>query len=399
MWQFQQGEGDQSQAVIEYVVNKMAEKHVRKFSWGRSKITKEQVTSDLNRLFGTLMSLAEGSCPADIGLNPKEISYGKWIAPARMDLAVTYRCNLECQKCYVGDRKIDRELSTEEWVKIYGKLWDLGIPQIVFTGGEPTLREDIVELVRQADEFVTGLITNGTKLADLAGALKDASLDYAQVTIESLDPSVHDSITKSPGSHEKTLAGIKKALEVGLQVVTNTTLTKINADKFSQTIEWLHSLGIKHIACNSLICSGGGTQHKKENGLTDEELKKVLGPACQLADKLGMNFQWYSPTCYTQGVNPMELGFGNKACSAAAHNMTIQPDGTVIPCQSWPDSVGNILTDDWNSIWKHPVCLKLREHLMKPEECEICEFVRECGGGCPLDKSPRSGKKEKEGGK
>lgn len=389
MWLYQQGDGDESPAVIDYVVDRMTEKYSRKFPWGKKRITRERIVADLNRTFGNLMSLAEGNCPIEIGLDPKEIKYGDWIAPARMDLAVTYRCNLKCRKCYVGDGKTSRELSTAEWIEVYGILWKLGIPLIVFTGGEPTLREDIVELISQADEFVTGLVTNGTKLTELAGALKDASLDYVQVTIESWDPSIHDQITCTEGSHADTVAGINKALSLGLQVVTNTTLVRTNAAQFCRTMEWLHVLGLKHLSCNTLICSGNGIRHKKENGLSDPELRKILTEAGEVADKLGVSFQWYSPTCYHQGVNPVDLGFGIKACSAAAHNMTIQPDGTVLPCQSWPDTVGNILTDEWDSIWQHPTCLKLRNHLLMPKECSDCEFKQACGGACPLDASPR----------
>jgi radical SAM protein with 4Fe4S-binding SPASM domain len=341
------------------------------------------------------MGVANGTCPAEAGLGAKKLEYGKWIAPARMDLALTYRCNLKCPKCYVGDRKIGRELATSEWVKVYEILWQAGVPQVVFTGGEPTLRDDLVELVGEADEFVTGLVTNGTRLSELAEALYGASLDYAQVTVESHDPEVHDRTTCTEGSHAKTLAGIEKALGIGLQVVTNTTLTKTNAASFNETIRWLHRLGVRNVACNTLICSGHGIEHKRDNGLDDTALREVLTAGCGTASELGIALQWYSPTCYHQGIDPTELGLGIKTCSAAAHNMTVQPDGTVLPCQSWPDSVGNILEDDWSSIWRHPVCEKLRRHLFKPEECRDCEHETTCGGGCPLDESPR---KKSQGG-
>jgi len=385
MWLFQQGEGDESQQVVDYVVGKMYEKYGRQ-------TTREKIKADLDRIFGTLTSIAQGSCPFEIGLDSKEITYGDWMSPARMDLAVTYQCNLKCGKCYLGKKEIGPELTTEEWLKVFGILWDIGIPQVVFTGGEPTLRSDIVKLVSEAEEFVTGLVTNGTKLVELAQPLKDASLDYVQVTIESLNPATHDASTGTPGSHAQTVAGICKALDVGLQVVTNTTLTKANVAEFLETIKWLRNMGVKNIACNTLICSGRGVDYKKTNGLSDEELNLVLVKACALAKEIGVNFQWYSPTCYKQGINPIQLGFGVKSCSAAAHNMTIQPDGSVLPCQSWPDEVGNILDDDWDSIWEDPICQDLRDHSYIPDECEECdcEFVETCHGGCPLDESPRA---------
>jgi radical SAM protein with 4Fe4S-binding SPASM domain len=389
MWRFQQGEGDESQQVIDYVVDAMYRKHGRPISVGRNRVTRSRIRADLDRVFGTIMTVAEGGCPAEAGLASRVINYAAWTAPARMDLAVTYRCNLGCSKCYLPDAPKMAELTTEQWLQVYDILWRIGVPQVVLTGGEPTLRADITDLVGQADEFVTGLVTNGTQLAQLAEPLRDASLDYAQVTIESSSPDVHDGMTGVVGSHALTVAGIRQAMAAGIQVVTNTTLTRANAPSFVDTIRWLHeALGVEHAACNTIICSGRGITCKAESGLTGEELKQCLEQACREADRLGMDFQWYSPTCYVTGVNPLDLGFGIKACSAAAHNMTIQPDGTVLPCQSWPETIGNILTDPWESIWNHPICLKLRES-EPPDECTGCAYEKACAGGCPLDDSPR----------
>lgn len=392
MWLYQQGDGDESERVAEYVVEKMREKYGR-----NRKVTPERIRTDLDRVFGTIMGLAEGKCPTEMGIEPKEIKYDQWTAPARMDLAVTYRCNLRCGKCYLPNQTPIDELSLDDWLRVYEILWKIGVPQVVFTGGEPTMRDDIVRLVEEADEFATGLITNGTRLVELAEPLKNASLDYVQVTIESADSALHDEMTQVPGSHLLTTNGIKKALEVGLQVVTNTTLTKANAHDFPRTIQWLHDeVGVRHFACNTLICSGKGTSYKQDNGMSDEELRPILEEACELAEKLDLDFQWYSPTCYNAGINPLDLRFGVKECSAAAHNMTIQPDGTVLPCQSWPEAVGNILKDDWKKIWQNKTCAKLREHKMAPAECRGCSFMSTCGGGCPLDSSPRHKTNNKE---
>ena len=386
LWLYQDGDGVKSDQVVEHVVDAM----VRKY-WRRNrKLTRERVREDLDRIYGTLMAIAQGQCPAELGIEAKAIDYDKWTAPARMDLAVTYRCNLHCGKCYLPGPTEVAELSLDQWLKVYETIWKLGVSQVVFTGGEPTVREDIVELVSHADEFVTGLVTNGTRLVELAEPLKDASLDYAQITVESGDPSVHDAMTEVAGSHGRTVAGLKKALEVGLEVVTNTTLTKANAKDFVATLTWLHEeIGIDHCACNTLICSGKGVEYRREHGLSDEELRPILEAACEYASANGLDLQWYSPTCYNVGINPLELGFGVKSCSAAAHNMTVQPDGTVLPCQSWPDSVGNILTDRWTKIWRNPTCVKLRRRALAPAECGKCGLIGACGGGCPLDPTPR----------
>ena len=382
MWKFQAGEGDESQKVIDYVLEKMHQKYAQRFSL--RKISKERIRADLDRIFGTIMDIAEGSCPVEMGLQMKELKPTKWMAPARMDLAITYRCQLNCAKCYTGGSREMKELTTEDWVKIYNILWKIGVPQVVFTGGEPTLREDLVQLVGEAEEFVTGLVTNGVKLAELAAPLKGVSLDYIQVTIESNNPDIHNQMVGNGNAFEKTVAGIKKALSLDMQVVTNTTLTTINASAFLELIKWGKEIGLKHMACNTIICSGGGIQYKKETGLSNQALKELLSESLELAEKSGIELQWYSPTCYLE-LNPIELGFGMKGCSAAAHNMTIQPDGTVLPCQSWSETVGNILEDNWKSIWEHPISRKLRRHKLIADKCKDCEFLPACGGGCPLE--------------
>ncbi len=388
MWQFQQGDGDESEQVIRFVVEGMLAKYRRPLAF-RFTVTRERVTQDLHRLFGTLMELAHGACPAEAGLSAKALRPEAWTAPARMDLALTYRCNLDCPKCYNGGDTPGEELTTAQWQEIFATLWRVGIPHLVFTGGEPTLRDDLVTLVRHAEQFVTGLVTNGTRLAELAGPLREASLDYTQVTIESYQPEVHDALTRVPGSHALTAAGIAKAREVGMQVVTNTTLTVHNAAGFSETLRWLHAtFGVEHMACNTVICSGRGTRYRESDGLGEAALREVLQGACATAKELGVELQWYSPGCYAT-VDPVALGFGPKSCSAAAHNMLIRPDGAVLPCQSWPDPVGSILSDRWEKIWNHETCRKLRDHKYADAACQGCGFFAVCGGGCPLDHSPR----------
>jgi len=377
MWKFQQGAGDESRQVVDYVVGKMKARYPREDSLS--------IARDLHRHIGTIMAIADGACPVDAGLGMREIDVTQWVSPARMDLALTYKCNADCPKCYLGDRQRNMaELSFDQWCQVIDTLWKIGIPQVVFTGGEPLLRADLARLVGYAGKFVTGLVTNGILLGPQAEALKAASLDYIQVTVESCNAGVHNGMMATEDAFQRTEAGIRKALSLGMNVVTNTTLTQDNAGTFLDTIRWGHALGLRDMACNSLICSGRGIVHRQAKGLPLDQVKALLEQALVLARDLGMELQWYSPTCY-HDLNPVELGLGMKGCSAAQHNMTIQPDGTVLPCQSWPDPVGNILAGDWSIIWNHPTCRKLRKHGFAPQKCGGCGLFSVCGGGCPLD--------------
>jgi radical SAM protein with 4Fe4S-binding SPASM domain len=214
--------------------------------------------------------------------------------------------------------------------------------------------------------------------------LKDASLDYVQVSIESNDQLIHDEMTGVANSWAETVNGIRAAVKEGLNVYTNTTLTRHNADRFTSTIEFLASLGVKGIACNSLICSGLGCKAIEKDGLSEEVLKGILQNACEKAKELKIEFNWYTPTCYRK-LNPVDLGLGIKSCSAAQYNVTIEPDGTVIPCQSlFNHKMGDMRQDSWEKIWSNKFAKKIRNHYFISDECKSCNLLETCGGSCPL---------------
>jgi radical SAM protein with 4Fe4S-binding SPASM domain len=354
------------------------------------KVPADVLIKDFDNIYGSLLDVAKGNCPiSEVNLETKETEPKLWAAPPRMDLALTYRCNNNCYFCYTGGPHKMAELKTKDWKKVLDKLWDSGIPQVVFTGGEPTLRPDLVELVDHAREFVTGLVTNGRKLAGLAADLHRVSLDYAQVSLEAPTAELHDRMVGATGAWQETCDGIRAGLKSGLEVITNTTLTTDNMAAFPDLIKTGANLGLKVMACNTLICSGRGIVAREDTEVKIDDLKATLTRALAAADKASIRLEWYTPTCYRQ-FNPLDFGFGVKACSAAQYNMTVQPDGSVIPCQSWlKEKVGNILKDPWEKIWNHPVCIGFREkaYLKDREECKGCEHLSRCYGGCPLQYS------------
>jgi radical SAM protein with 4Fe4S-binding SPASM domain len=327
-------------------------------------------------------------CPVSyLGVEKIEPFQKELSAPYRMDLAITYRCNNKCLHCYAGAPKETKELATQEWLSTIDELHELGIPQVVFTGGEPTLRDDLTTMIAhtQKMELVSGLVTNGRKLRDEAylKTLIDAGLDHIQITLESHDPKVHDEITGVKGSWDETVQGLKNAIASQIYTVSNTTLNQLNVNDMQATIDFLHSLGLKQFACNSLIYSGKAPEVAKSFALDEASLEPILTRIRDKARELGMEFIWYTPTEYCV-LNPLKLELGIKSCSACRINMAIEPDGTVIPCQSYFVPLGNILRDKWKKIWQNPTCLKLRDRKYTPDKCHECPSLNICGAGCPL---------------
>ena len=355
----------------------------------RFRVKKTQAMHDLIQFEGQLqpiISPLSDPCPiCDLELDILAPFTQNPSAPYRMDLALTYRCNNDCFHCYNDKSRAQNELTYQEWVKVLQSIWQIGIPHVVFTGGEPTLRDDMPELVATAQQigFITGINTNGRRLhdADYVQKLIDAGLDHVQITLESHDEKIHDDIVGCSGAWQQSVKGIRNCLASPLYVMTNTTLLKRNTECLGELLRFLKELGVPTIGLNGLIYSGRGAA--AQEGIPEQLLSGFLHLASDFTKKSGQRLIWYTPTQYCH-FDPVEFGLGIKGCSAARYNMCIEPDGSVIPCQSYYESLGNILTQAWDSIWNHELALSIREKKNIPEYCRDCHLLAECGGGCPL---------------
>ena len=306
-------------------------------------------------------------------------------APYRMDLAITYRCNNDCAHCYNARERNFPELHTQNWKHILDQLWALGVPHIVFTGGEATLRNDLPELIAHAEANgqITGLNTNARRLADpkYVQKLVDAGLDHVQITVESCDEQIHDEMMRAKGAFRQTIQGLKNVLDTRLYLMTNTTMLRTNVHKIPDTLDFLAELGVPTIGLNALIYSGQGLT--VGTGLHERELQPILDMAVQRTTEHNQRLIWYTPTQYCN-FDPTQSNLGVKGCTASLYSMCIESNGNVLPCQSYYHPLGNILRDPWESIWNHKLAVKLRERHGLPAKCEGCPVVAECGGGCPL---------------
>ncbi|HLE52107.1 MAG TPA: radical SAM protein [Anaerolineales bacterium] len=328
----------------------------------------------------------DGACPVcELDVEITAPFTARPSAPYRMDLALTYRCNDNCAHCYNARPRDYPELRTEEWKAILDRLWEIGIPHIVFTGGEPTLRSDLPELIAHAEKNgqITGLNTNARRLIDVSFVkqLVDTGLDHVQITVESHDPVIHDAMVCAKGAWTQTITGLRNVLDTPLFVMTNTTMLRQNSPFLGKTLDFLASLGVPTIGLNALIYSGHGLT--VGTGLTESELRPLLDLARKKTDSNGQRLIWYTPTQYCH-FDPMQLELGIKGCTAALYNMCVEPDGGVIPCQSYYQQLGNLLTIPWEAIWNHELAVSLRERRYIPPRCNDCVLLSECGGGCPL---------------
>lgn len=248
-------------------------------------------------------------------------------APLRLDCALTYRLPAGTQAEYSPTKRVDRELTTREWQSILDKAWAVGIPHVTFTGGEPTLREDLPALIAHAEKVgqVTGLLSDGLRLSDkeYLHTLLQTGLDHLLFI---LDPD-------NPASW--------KALEVimpeDLYTTVHLTVTPGNVRQAETFLEKLAGLGVKSISL----------------GASEFSLHAALQAMHNKVSSLGMTLRWDLPVPYS-AENPVahetvEDGVPDGAGKAWLY---VEPDGDVLPAQGEADHIlGNILKDQWEKIY------------------------------------------------
>ena len=358
-----------TEAEIEGILDRTAENCRKIFR----QLKTEKIREDLTTMYTTFRQIAyREEVTADIG----HLSIGEYAdsmkAPHRMDLLVSamvkdgkWHCNQKCVHCYAAGQCYaeEEELSTDDWKKVLDRLKAAGIPQVTFTGGEPTMREDLFELIAYARWFISRLNTNGIRLTEeYCRRLREAELDSVQITFYSCDPEIHNQLVGAP-QYENTRNGIVNALKAGLSVSINTPLCTLNRD-YRKTLEYLHGLGVIYVTCSGLITTGNALGSASQRlQLTQDEIREVLTEAVQYCRANGMEIAFTSPGWLPEETFA-ELEIPTPSCGACLSNMAVTPGGAVVPCQSWlsEDRLGYILTDRWEEIWNSETCETYRNY-------------------------------------
>ncbi|GAB6088803.1 radical SAM protein [Spirochaeta dissipatitropha] len=316
--------------------------------------------------------------------------------PILGEIAVTYRCNNRCTFCYAGCEpdehthepfhdQID-ELDTAGFKRIIDIFRDEAkIPFFSFTGGEPTLREDLEELIAYAVSLglQVNMVSNGTlSTAERARSLYEAGLRTAQISIEAANAKQHDALCAAPGSFNATVSGIQNLMAAGIHVQTNSTLTARNRESLLELPDFIHSLGVRRMAMNLFIPAGTGLVNNRLR-VPYSEVGSFIDEARRRVENLGMEFFWYSPTplCY---YNPIAKGLGNKSCAACDGLISVAPNGDVLPCSSWPEAVGNLIEDGFEKTWFSSKAKWLKNKEYAPDACRECGYFTACQAACPL---------------
>jgi len=248
--------------------------------------------------------------------------------PLRLDCALTYRLPEKTQAEYAPVKRVERELSTGEWMHLMDKAWQKGIPHIIFTGGEATLRDDLPDLIAHAETNgqVCGLLTDGLKLADKGyfETLLNTGLDHLMLILQPNDP--------------RSWKALEIIIPQDIFLTVHLTITKQNVKQAADLLQRIAYLGVENISLSAA-----------DPSLMDELLELQA-----LAQSLRLSLRWDLPVPYSVS-NPVAFETVDDAIpSGAGRNwFYVEPDGDILPAQGEPDKIlGNLLRDDWNTILK-----------------------------------------------
>ncbi len=347
----------------------------------------------------------------------------------------TYQCNLRCKHCYENaGGKQRHELSTDEAkqaLDILSKITGIGLPALSFSGGEPLARRDFFELAAYAKKRIgyVSIASNGTLITkDNAKRIKDAGVDYVEISIDGATPGIHDEFRGVLGAFERTMEGVKNCIEEGVDTCIATVLHRDNLSELNKLIEFSKQLDARFMHFN-YIPTGRAKAYVELDLTPDERLhvleaigKEIIGLYLQAKEeelkygKSNVKVDRFFSTCpqYASVTKELSRKHGEKfmveahyaakkgvesvanflgGCGAGRLYCCLEPNGDIKPCVFFPTGkdmvLGNVLKDSFEEIWDaHPLLwkLRIRESLKdyvvngKRVGCGSCPDKYICGG-------------------
>jgi radical SAM protein with 4Fe4S-binding SPASM domain len=345
------------------------------------------------------------------GLSPGLLRYAPSPAPAgRKPIVVwnlTRACNLHCLHCYTSSRAEPDpdELSTREALSVVDDLAALGIPVIIFSGGDPLLHPGLFEIAgRAADRGISiSLSTNGTLIDETTvTAVKSAGFRYVGVSVDGAGPAVNDRLRGHPGAFAEAIRGIRLCRDAGLTVGLRFTLSKNNVHDLPGLFDLADRERIDRVYIAHLVYAGRGAKIAPRD-LSAAETRKAMDLILARAESAAAEGR---PVEIVTGSNDadgpylhMAIARRDPALAARIHRLllrrggnssgvaiaNIDPQGNIHPDQFWTRrTYGNVRRGPFGRLWRNPEDpvlsgLRDRERLLK-DRCGACRFRAICMG-------------------
>jgi Fe-coproporphyrin III synthase len=319
---------------------------------------------------------------------------------------VTQRCNLKCVHCYSRseDKGYKNELTTEEGINLLNDLAEFGSPVVLFSGGEPLIRPDLLSLIKHATALGMRAVlsTNGTLIdATMASKLKDMGLSYVGISLDGLND-VHDAFRGVPGTYVRVLKAIQNCKSAGLKVGLRFTINKRNFKEIAGIFDLVEQERIPRICFYHLVYAGRGADLINED-LDHEQTRSVVDLIVDRTAALhnkGMSVETLTVDNHADGPyiylrllkedperakQVLDLLLMNEGNNSGRGIGCVSWDGSVHADQFWRhQNFGNIRTRPFSQIWTDPNDELLQKLKVKKNfvtgRCASCQWLSICGG-------------------
>ncbi|MHC3748930.1 pyrroloquinoline quinone biosynthesis protein PqqE [Stutzerimonas stutzeri] len=302
---------------------------------------------------------------------------------------LTYRCPLQCPYCSnpLDFARSHDELNTAEWIEVFRQAREMGAAQLGFSGGEPLVRQDLVELIAAARGlgYYTNLITSGIGLTEeKIASFADAGLDHIQISFQAADEEVNNLLAGSQKAFAHKLEMARAVKKHGYPMVLNFVTHRHNIDNIDQIIRLCIELEADFVELAT--CQFYGWAELNRAGLlpSKEQLVRAERITNEWRDKLAAE----NHPCKLIFVTPDYYEERPKACMNGWGNLflDITPDGTALPCHSarqLPVTFPNVREHSIEYIWRDSFGFnRFRGYDWMPEPCRSCDEKERDFGGC-----------------
>ncbi|MCL0106276.1 putative heme d1 biosynthesis radical SAM protein NirJ2 [Peptococcaceae bacterium] len=296
----------------------------------------------------------------------------------------TNACNMYCKHCYRdAGAKAEDELNTEEAKWLIDEIAKAGFKIMIFSGGEPLMRQDIFELVIYAKTKGLRPVfgTNGTLITvEVAKKLKEAGAIVVGISLDSVNPQKHDNFRAMPGAWRKAVQGMQNCLKAGLKFQIHTTVVDWNYDEVEKITDFAVEIGAVGHHIFFLVPTGRAVNIEQQT-LRAKQYEDLLYRIMKKLHEVNIELK---PTCAPQFMRiAKQMGVKtrfSKGCLAGTAYCIISPKGDVQPCAYLNIVVGNVRNTPFSEIWKNSEVFKRLREAKLTGGCGICIFQKICGG-------------------
>jgi radical SAM protein with 4Fe4S-binding SPASM domain len=300
-----------------------------------------------------------------------------------LQIELTSRCNERCVHCYIPHENKYTDIEDSLFHKVLEQSKEIGLHTLVLTGGEPMMHPNFIEYLRKVQEydFEINLLSNLTLLNnDIVREMKASRISGVQVSLYSMKPEVHDSITMVKGSFYKTQNAILKLIENDIPLQISCVLMKQNKNDFIDVLNWANKHKVRAITDYIMMGRYDHSTSNLDNRLSLNEVENIINAIVE-------NDEEYKNKILNTDFNVLNQKRDSSEdiiCNVCMSTIGMVANGSVYPCVGWQNYIlGNLKTENLQQIWENSPKVKFLRNIRKKDfpkclECEDKMFCTMC---------------------